>query len=416
MKNHPLPSFYSGPLLPPLMPVRLSPLSPPANAPSSASTTENPAKRRHSSEPDGEGSPHPTQRPRSDWLPPRSSRPKARTGRRHTITERTATNHLNDADTGPVPMSTSTGPTSARALATVPADSPYVRRKRAIAACQLCRLRKTKCDNGRPVCGSCRHHRARCVYADGSEADGLQVGFDEAASRHREVLERLDDIRNILARSSPSDARSNSAASEMGSQLSVLNALTRSGLNHESAGFSAVETETLSDRQPLSSPTAYLQYTKCEAILKWPVFKGVISDEDAAIDSFIFDGHVRGDGEEHEVGPATVSDSASPASWGGTTKQPKRMASFFDQSMHEQAFVPLCQKFLVVVNCRNPILDDHDLLSYARSVAEDGPGWDAKSCIVVSLTPTRPLPNHAQHLSSLLFFDTYSMTKRHPFH
>jgi hypothetical protein len=402
MKNHPLPSFYSGPLLPPLMPMRLSPLSPPPmSAPSSASTTENPAKRRYSSEPDSEGSPHPTQRLRSDWLPPPSSRPKARTGGRHIIIERTATNHLNDADTGPVPMSTSTGPTSARAPATVPADSPYVRRKRAIAACQFCRLRKTKCDNGRPVCGSCRHHKARCVYADGSEADGLQVGFDEAASRHREVLERLDDIRNLLALSSPSDARSNSAASEMGSRLSGLSALTGNSLGHESAGLSAVETESLPDRQPLSSAKAYLQYTKCEAILKWPVFRGVILDEDAAIDSFIFDAHVRGDGEEHEVAPTpSVGDSASPASCGGASQQ-ARMASFFDQRVREQAFVPLCQKFLALVNCRNPILDDHDLLSYARSVAEDGPGWDAKSCIVVSLTPTR-LPTYVQHLSRLL--------------
>src|SRR6185436_16267787 len=70
-----------------------------------------------------------------------------------------------------------------------PIGTPYVRRKRAMAACQFCRLRKTKCDNVRPVCGSCRHHLARCVYADGSEADGLQMGLDEAARRHREVVE-----------------------------------------------------------------------------------------------------------------------------------------------------------------------------------------------------------------------------------
>ena len=101
------------------------------------------------------------------------------------------------------PQSNNTPPPPSRAAAS------YARR-RAGAACRVCRARKTKCDNVRPVCGSCRHHQARCVYTDGSEADGLQVGLDEAASRHREVLERLDDIRHLLARSSPSAASSTS--------------------------------------------------------------------------------------------------------------------------------------------------------------------------------------------------------------
>ena len=309
-----------------------------------------------------------------------------------TIAERTATN---DPAIGLVAMSTwagstsaSTGPASARisATATAAATSPYVRRKRAIAACQFCRLRKTKCDNVRPVCGSCRHHQARCVYADGSEADGHQVGLDEAASRHREVLERLDDIRNLLVRASPPEA-SSSAALEVGSPLSVLSTIAGHNLRHDSASPHSVETDSVPGHQHSPSPTAYLQYTKCESVLKWPVLSNVIGDEDASIDSFIFDSHVRGDSEQHEVDPFSDRGQSSPS----TRRSPghkTKAESFVNHGLPEQDLAILCQKFLALVNCRNPIVDAHDLLSYAKSVAENGLGWDAKSCIVVCLVPS----------------------------
>jgi hypothetical protein len=137
---------------------------------------------------------------------------------------------------------------------------------------------------------------------------------------------------------------------------------------------------------PSSDSTAYLQYTKCESILKWPILQTVIATEDASIDSFIFDAHVLGDGEEGEAAqstPTNVSTSPRPNSRGGIAKQPKA-ATIFGQGVRDQAFVTLCQKFLALVNCRNPIMDAHDLLQYASSVAEDGLDWDAKSCLVVS--------------------------------
>lgn len=266
----------------------------------------------------------------------------------------------------------STGPAPARAVpATAAATSNYVRRKRALAACQFCRLRKTKCDNVRPVCGSCRHHQARCVYADGSEGEGL----DEAAGRHREVLERLEEIRGLLARE----------GSEGGSPLSVL-----SGREVEGGGdgVRGVETEGVSGdgvsgHQGESSSTAYLRYTKCEAVLKWPVLSSVITEEDAAIESFIFDAHVRGDEDDSEAGPMSAGTPISPPSGRGTGQKPKT-TPLPGQGLPEKDLAALCQKFLALVNCRNPILDARDLLSYAKSVAKDGLGWDGKSCIVVS--------------------------------
>jgi hypothetical protein len=44
-------------------------------------------------------------------------------------------------------------------------------RKRAVRACQLCRTRKTKCNNIRPTCGSCNQMGAPCLYEDAIDMD-----------------------------------------------------------------------------------------------------------------------------------------------------------------------------------------------------------------------------------------------------
>lgn len=48
------------------------------------------------------------------------------------------------------------------------ADVAYPR-KRATAACRLCRSRKVKCNNARPTCGNCSSHNAVCVYEDSDD-------------------------------------------------------------------------------------------------------------------------------------------------------------------------------------------------------------------------------------------------------
>lgn len=39
-------------------------------------------------------------------------------------------------------------------------------RKRAVTACNICRARKTKCDNARPSCSFCATTGAQCYYPD----------------------------------------------------------------------------------------------------------------------------------------------------------------------------------------------------------------------------------------------------------
>ncbi|CAK7233648.1 hypothetical protein SCUCBS95973_008665 [Sporothrix curviconia] len=61
-------------------------------------------------------------------------------------------------------------------------------RKRALRACRLCRVRKTKCDNTQPTCGSCVAIGTSCDYGD-SQSD--HSSFDHASL---EILRKLGDI------------------------------------------------------------------------------------------------------------------------------------------------------------------------------------------------------------------------------
>lgn len=72
-------------------------------------------------------------------------------------------------------------------------------RKRAVTACQICRLRKTKCDNNRPSCSFCLSSGRVCVYDD-SQVD--QSKFDPASlailSQINVVLSELNTVSSKL--------------------------------------------------------------------------------------------------------------------------------------------------------------------------------------------------------------------------
>lgn len=52
-----------------------------------------------------------------------------------------------------------------------PRTAAMYQRKRAVTACQSCRLRKTKCDNVRPACGFCSNNGAQCIYPGPETSD-----------------------------------------------------------------------------------------------------------------------------------------------------------------------------------------------------------------------------------------------------
>lgn len=67
-------------------------------------------------------------------------------------------------------------------------------RKRAVTACEVCRARRTKCDNQRPACGFCTRTGAKCNYSTDIQD---YSAYDAASLR---ILERLDDLEVLLRR------------------------------------------------------------------------------------------------------------------------------------------------------------------------------------------------------------------------
>lgn len=66
-------------------------------------------------------------------------------------------------------------------------------RTRAVTACQVCRSRRTKCDNKKPKCSFCERTGAECVTAPNEMST-----FDPASLR---ILERLDELQTQLTHS-----------------------------------------------------------------------------------------------------------------------------------------------------------------------------------------------------------------------
>ncbi|KAH7381531.1 hypothetical protein BKA66DRAFT_419113 [Pyrenochaeta sp. MPI-SDFR-AT-0127] len=108
-------------------------------------------------------------------------------------------------------------------------------RKRAVAACQTCRSRKTKCDNRRPSCSFCERAGATCNYSTYDLS-----AYDPASLA---ILDRLDQLENIVV--------DNDHASQP---------IPNGHVNNDS----------IADIPPLPHTV--------EHVLAWPVFKGRFND------------------------------------------------------------------------------------------------------------------------------------------
>ncbi|RYP48057.1 hypothetical protein DL768_005979 [Monosporascus sp. mg162] len=243
----------------------------------------------------------------------------------------------------------------------------FTRRKRAATACQFCRLRKTKCDTARPTCGFCRYHQAKCVYDDDGEEENLSSGVNGSLSNYvielgEQVLSSLGEVKQMLRQPQQHEHSQQQQAS-----TSIACSFT-----HASAARPTIWARATDENcpppasvllpQPQSPPCSPYMATRCESILRWPVFKRTIKEEDAEIQSFLF---------ESDAG-ASLPDYALPRASG--TSLP---------GIEENAFVPLCRKFLIHVYPRNPILEKEHLMSYAKDAAANGLKWDASSCLVL---------------------------------
>jgi hypothetical protein len=305
----------------------------------------------------------------------------------------------------------------------------FTRRKRVAQACQFCRLRKTKCDNAQPTCGFCVQHNARCVYDDGhaqslaSEAaqySPQSTGRDPAvplidlmnhlphdaadshdSSRWDLVLRRLDEIKKMLSQTEASQERAahhghshfvaGSAQAVPHHPPSVAthgslpaqrgDACTSCPGSTHGPWAAASNSATINHPGPASrfggpddtSRRSLLTAVKPERLLRWPVFRDILPESITSIDSFLLEAQIENpSAEDQEVRDRHASSGPG---------------------MREDAFVPLCRKFLAHVHPRNPIIEPSTLMQCARRVEEHGLKWDSASCLVVRMPSLPPPPS-----------------------
>ncbi|RVX74863.1 hypothetical protein B0A52_01140 [Exophiala mesophila] len=201
-------------------------------------------------------------------------------------------------------------------------------RKRAIQACQKCRVRRTKCNNERPSCSACLNIGAECTYTEGDHSS-----FDSASLA---ILDKLNTIEELLRTPNGHGQNRSATLSDVGD-----------------------ETRTLSKLKSLNSPS--LERTKdpapchmnIEGVLAWHVFDDLHPDLDLK-------------------GLLNATDHGAPPT--------VPMVTEFDEHFAEEDLV---ESFMNNVFIYNPVLEEAKVQRYMRDARFNGIGWDAQSCLLL---------------------------------
>ncbi|KAH6621711.1 hypothetical protein C7974DRAFT_397016 [Boeremia exigua] len=215
-------------------------------------------------------------------------------------------------------------------------------RKRAVAACQLCRVRKVKCNNARPSCGGCLSSQISCVYEDSQDHSAFDPASILILDRLNQVLARLDQGPSSSANTSPTAPTPGDSVHASTTATSDLDL--------------AVEQESYDQLRVPSSQTTP------DTILSWPVFQRQFPA------SFTTD----------SVFEAEVSEDIQDSSQNDHTRFGQKVGG-----VNEECIPKLIKQFLQYVHIKNPVVDMDTIAMYAHTVSEEGIKWDTASCLVI---------------------------------
>jgi hypothetical protein len=265
-------------------------------------------------------------------------------------------------------------------------------RKRAGNACFVCRSRKTKCDNQRPVCGFCAATGGECQYVDSDPSQ-----FDRASLA---ILQRLSQLESTLIshidysfkehvnaaansgtlsnhrtreastafQPETNDGSTASWTAEAGISLNPINGQGDVNLLEQKLHENDATSDLLDDMPP--SSTVVLQASKlfAESVLKWPIFSQAAPHLEAELHVPIMEVWSRPGSNRRQLQDQTR----------------KRGASILN--LDSEVVNQLVENFLTNNHIKNPVLDVQSLRADAREFAETGPQWDEKSCLIVSVS------------------------------
>ncbi|OAL28488.1 hypothetical protein AYO20_09436 [Fonsecaea nubica] len=253
-------------------------------------------------------------------------------------------------------------------------------RRRAITACQNCRARKSKCSNERPTCSKCATLGTPCVYNDRIDHSSFDPASLLILQKLNEIIDRLDSslTANIQLGShepdttwSPSIQGNLERTSPSPSRETAPRALQLDQEEH-------VSNDGLAEYGYRKVPPACMAV---DTVLTWPIFGNLFQADFLISALFIPDEGVF----ENATGPQERSQN--------------RAVNFEDAPA-------LVDRFLAFVHTKNPILDVPEIRASARRIAEEGPGWDASSCLVV------PSDNHYEQDARQISSRFYELARR----
>ncbi|KAJ1325302.1 RNA polymerase II-specific transcription factor-like protein [Microdochium nivale] len=248
-----------------------------------------------------------------------------------------------------------------------PRGSAAYPRKRAVTACQVCRARRTKCDNRKPSCSFCLKVGAACVQS----AEDLS-SFDPASLK---ILERLDGLEQLVR--SLGDAGEDAAGDEPVRKRRVLPSAV--GRDEVAARTNPLDSSLVFGRQVAMG---MVTPPDSKHILSWPCLRALRDDEAA------------GDTDDQRAGTAAAELSASPSvavvppGLFGALEEPRQIKVLLDN-------------FFDYTHVKNPVLDEPATRQMVLSKAVDGLGfdWSAESCLALLIcalgsvsTPFGPSP------------------------
>lgn len=247
-------------------------------------------------------------------------------------------------------------------------------RKRANTACQVCRARKTKCDNRKPSCSYCLSVGAAC-----NQSPVDLSAFDPASLK---ILERLDDLERLMKESQ------NNTPAENAPSVNFQQSPPESNGDHAAAAKDSAmlanasfkgdhEVEDLSLRSILPE--------KLESLFQWSVFPRQ---------------------PERQIFARSPLDSSSPKS--------SNLGALLD--IKPQGINALLDNFFIHVHCKNPIFEETSTRRVVTNTLLDGIDWSPNSCLALLIcalgsiaTPLGPSldtkPDSAAYMESQSYFD-----------
>lgn len=210
-------------------------------------------------------------------------------------------------------------------------------RKRAVAACQTCRSRKTKCDNRRPICSFCEGAGATCIYS----TQDLSA-YDPASLA---ILDRLDQLESTLKDHVSANRPPTASAEAFASPDTV-----------RSNGIESIITDILSIEPDIESadpdPDVSLLPNTIEDILAWPVFQGRFNERLKLMDLLSVPSSAQ------TIAPVSLDLDVNTCNM-------------------------LSDHCLEHILSKNPVLEEDYLRSVVSQVCLNGVGWDVESCLVL---------------------------------